>query len=104
MPRRGEPAPNLGALRRALGLTTEEAANRLGITVEVLVNYEHQAWGYDPAHDAEAMDAYLAWAIAAYASDDLHHEVYPILTKEEAPAVRHTQRGQKPKPNERKQP
>lgn len=78
MPRIDDPQPDLGALRRALGLTTEEGARRLGITPEVLVHYESKGYGYDPAHDQKAITEYLVWAVAAYAPDDVRHELFPL--------------------------
>lgn len=78
MPRIGDPKPDLGHLRRALNLTPQEGANLLGIRLEVLVHYESKGYGYNPSHDMDALDAYLAWAIAAYGSDQLYYELFPL--------------------------
>lgn len=95
MARIGHPRPDLGKLRLALGLTTQEAARRLGVTDSVLAHYESKGYGYDKEHDRKAIDMYIVWAIAAFASDDIYHRYFP--TKRNAPvapdASRVTQKG-----------
>ncbi|MDJ1115399.1 helix-turn-helix domain-containing protein [Microbacterium dauci] len=78
MPRIGDPQPDLQKIRLGLGLTTEEAARRIGITASVLVHYEAKGYGYDPAHDALALDTYIVYAIGAYSSDEVFRAAFPI--------------------------
>jgi len=85
MPRVDEPKPDLQKIRLGLGLTTEEAARRIGITDSVLVHYESQGWGYDKDHDTAALDAYLMYAITAYGSDAIYYRYFPLATKENGP-------------------
>lgn len=86
MPRVDEPKVDLQKLRLALGLTTQEAARRIGVTDSILVHYESKGWGYDRQHDADALDAYLTYAVAAYGSDDLYHRVF-TTERTSAPAA-----------------
>lgn len=78
MPRIGEPRPDLGHLRRALGLTPVEGARLIGVKLDSLVHYESKGYGYDSRHDRDALDAYLTWAVAAYGSEPLYRELFPL--------------------------
>lgn len=78
MPRIDDPKPDLQKLRLGIGLSSDEAARRLGITTSILVHYESKGYGYDPEHDAAALDAYIVYAIAAYGSPEVFHGLFPI--------------------------
>ncbi|MFT4051109.1 MAG: hypothetical protein QM677_02525 [Microbacterium sp.] len=80
MSRTGDPRPDLRMLRLGIGLSAQEAARRLGVTDLALVNYEAKGYGSDRVFDQTIIDSYLAYALAAYASDAL----YGVHYREEA--------------------